>query len=304
MVARYRWGGLVVVIPCFYLVYFFASRAMQTMGVISGLEVSYANPILFNLSRMQNSVTKKQARENLLAGIKEPCSKTQCVFDNIEPFLTAPPNFIRHAKSSEGMKTMLNPEIMFSNLTSPCIVYGLGIAGDSSFEEALTTYCEVHAFDCTISSDAPSVFGKPFKFHQICLGSKTNINESTYFRREAGEVVVFQSLEETMNQLGHKKVDVLKFDIEGSEWNLFNTILKTPPSHLPEQIFFELHTEGANRHYVPASTVHGQKRPEVNNLFLSLLDIGYWVFSKIINAGDSACAEFSLVKLPNISKSH
>lgn len=258
------------------------------------------NPVLIDLAQMRQPELKKRVRDNLIAGTKQVCASKLCVFDNIEPFLTVPPSMVRTANSSEGGKTMIDPDKIFAHLVTPCVVYGLGIATDSTFEQAMSHHCEVHAFDCTISPQSAAVHNMSFNFHQICLGSRTNIAESVYNKREGETNLVFQSLEETMNLLGHSKVDVLKFDIEGSEWSLFESILKTPPSHLPTQMFFEIHTETANPIVVPVSTVKGRTRPEVNKLFLTLLDLGYWVYSKIINDYDAACAEFSVVRLPSV----
>jgi len=257
--------------------------------------------VLARLAGFQKPENRERIRANLVAGTRQLCQDKSCVFDNIEPFLSLPPELVHVAHGSEGGKTMIDPKAVFDNLSSPCIVYGLGIATDSTFETAMSTYCEVHAFDCTISPDTTAVLNKRFKFHRICLGPTTDITKSNYGSHNEASSLVFQSLEETMNQLGHKKIDVLKFDIEGSEWSLFDTILQTPPSHLPAQMFFEIHTETANPTLVPASTVKGRRKPDVNNLFVKLLDLGYFVYSKILNDGDPACAEFSLVRLPKLA---
>lgn len=103
---------------------------------------------------------------------------------------------------------------------------------------------------------------------------------------------------EVLKMLGHQYVDVLKFDIEGSEWDLFNDILKEP-AKAPKQLLFELHTEGANRNFVPPSTVGGKSKPQVNELFIKLHDIGYRVVSKRLNRGDPNCADFTLIMVAN-----
>merc|ERR1712194_370636 len=96
----------------------------------------------------------------------------------------------------------------------------------------------------------------------------------------------FKTLADTMKQLGHKYVDFLKFDIEGFEWQLFETqILKSKATASPEQIAFELHTEKANASFVPADNVKGKGYVQVNRLFKSLYDIGYRVTSKEVNPG-------------------
>jgi len=48
-----------------------------------------------------------------------------------------------------------------------CIVYGMGIAEESDFEQMMAASgCETHAFDCTVDYEAPAVYKKRFVFHQ------------------------------------------------------------------------------------------------------------------------------------------
>jgi hypothetical protein len=98
-----------------------------------------------------------------------------------------------------------------------------------------------------------------------------------------------------MKELNHTRIDYLKFDIEGSEWELLAVILALPTHQLLWSIMFELHTEGANPKAVPPATVAGKHRKEVNKLVLQLLDRGYGILDFTINPLDRACAEFSLV---------
>merc|ERR1712187_1035342 len=59
--------------------------------------------------------------------------------------------------------------------------------------------------------------------------------------------MVFKTLSQTMKELGHSYIDLLKLDIEGFEWFLFETEVFTKKrEQLPEQIAFELHTSAAN----------------------------------------------------------
>mmetsp|Transcript_117607 Transcript_117607/g.329308 ORF Transcript_117607/g.329308 Transcript_117607/m.329308 type:complete len:102 (-) Transcript_117607:127-432(-) len=99
-----------------------------------------------------------------------------------------------------------------------------------------------------------------------------------------------------MAELKHTSVDLLKFDIEGFEWRLFESELLGSKT-LPAQLSFELHAEGANPAYVPPANIKGKNFPEINQLFLKLFDLGYRVVSKEINGGDPACAEFVLVNV-------
>lgn len=111
--------------------------------------------------------------------------------------------------------------------------------------------------------------------------------------RDMPSTLIFKSLEQTMNELGHTYLDLLKFDIEGFEWGLFQSeILTKRREQLPEQISFELHTSAANPGYVPHDVVKGKGFKQVNKLMLDLFNAGYRITSKEVNNGDPACAEF------------
>lgn len=186
-----------------------------------------------------------------------------------------------------------------AKLGNKCVVYGLGIATNSAFESKMADLgCETHAFDCSISSKSPAVNGKSFTFHPWCIGKKgnTSFDGNAYVGGQSVEELQFKSLSETMKLLGHSHISLLKFDIEGFEWGLFeNEILKS--LQLPGQLAFELHTEGANPRYVPEENTKGKDYVAVNRLFLELHDKGYRVVSKELNSGDHACAEFVLVNV-------
>ena len=139
-------------------------------------------------------------------------------------------------------------------------------------------------------------------------------------------------MEEIRRRLGHSSssIDLLKFDIEGYEWDFIEDVLLRPlrperrqPNHadqddvniqnvqqlqqqdenhdhdfLPFQIAFELHTRGANRRFVPESISRNKGRKEVNQLFWDLYHLGgYRVVDKALNFGDKSCAEFVLIRI-------
>merc|ERR1712079_415719 len=82
--------------------------------------------------------------------------------------------------------------------------------------------CETHAFDCTVDPTSPVVAGKSFTFHNWCIGEEgAGFNAGNGYLRGKQRAVQFKKLSETMQLLGHDSVDVLKFDIEGFEWKLF-----------------------------------------------------------------------------------
>jgi hypothetical protein len=87
-------------------------------------------------------------------------------------------------------------------------------------------------------------------------------------------------------------------DIEGFEWNFFrDEILNAKDEDLPEQILFELHTEGANKHCVPPRVISGKTRYAVTKLFYDLYQHGYRVVNMEYNFWDRYCVEFAVIKV-------
>jgi len=99
-----------------------------------------------------------------------------------------------------------------------CIVYSFGINDDPSFDHDVVTRwpeCEVFAFDPSIGRRTGDTFlGDGIHFYNIGLGGyNTGVSETD----ERGWQIM--TLGSIMEMLGHDRVDVLKMDIEGSEWD-------------------------------------------------------------------------------------
>merc|ERR1740138_1177493 len=194
----------------------------------------------------------------------------------------------------------------------PCLVYGIGVATadsgmTSEFEiEMANAGCETHAFDCAVPATDPNVYQQAFAFHEWCIGrseessgdAADSMSQGIYGDKGSATStgMVFKPLKDTMRELNHTHINLLKFDIEGFEWQLFEDELFSA-TDLPDQLSFELHTAGADPFYVPPENVAGKSYQAVNSLFLKLFKLGYRVASKQINDGDYACAEFILVKV-------
>eukprot|EP00545_Synedropsis_sp_CCMP1620_P012292 CAMPEP_0119023602 /NCGR_PEP_ID=MMETSP1176-20130426/30252_1 /TAXON_ID=265551 /ORGANISM="Synedropsis recta cf, Strain CCMP1620" /LENGTH=172 /DNA_ID=CAMNT_0006978701 /DNA_START=1 /DNA_END=519 /DNA_ORIENTATION=- len=168
----------------------------------------------------------------------------------------------------------------------------MGISDNSRFEQLMSKTCPsgVHAFDCTINSTKPSVFGMNFTFHPTCVGLLYDLSVGSVYANETTDSLNFETLPNIMKELKHTHLDILKLDVEGSEWKLLEDFPVKP-----RQLFIELHTKMARRKYVPHHLVETKDKAATDALFLKLYDMGYRVISKDINTGDRACAEFSLV---------
>ena len=91
--------------------------------------------------------------------------------------------------------------------------------------------CEVHAFDCTVPAQNDLVRDRLFEFHQLCIGSApiADLSSSSYAKDHAAETknqFQFESLASIQQRLGHQSITILKFDIEGGEWDLIQVGLR------------------------------------------------------------------------------
>ena len=138
-----------------------------------------------------------------------------------------------------------------------CVVYSFGSRGDDLFERRvlqLAPGCEVHIFDRSAPvRPAPrggyGPYARTARYHCRYLTADNASSLSTYMR-----------------QLGHDYLDVLKVDIEGTEWDVFPGI-DWPRARIG-QIQVEIHPAR------PRSTVG-----HVDALFATLEAAGYRVIS-------------------------
>ncbi len=143
------------------------------------------------------------------------------------------------------------------------IVYSLGVGEDIEFDLSLVERfgSEVHAFDPTPSTIAmlsKTKLPDGFHFHPWAItaqdgslkfyprvrkdGSKSDImytivSEQASFQ-DAIEVPAF-SLSSVTAKLGHSRIDLLKMDIEGAEYEVLEGLLVSPIK--PRQLLVEFH---------------------------------------------------------------
>lgn len=141
------------------------------------------------------------------------------------------PTMERIGRVGDGGKWICGVDVLRAR---KCLAYSYGVNRDLSFELEMVgrTGCEVHAFDPTVGGVPPDCKGNPhITFHKQALGPKSGPTDV---------FMMVESLLDTMRRHNHTFIDVLKVDIEGSEWDTFRAML--PEKALPfGQLLIELH---------------------------------------------------------------
>lgn len=141
------------------------------------------------------------------------------------------------------------------------VVYSFGIGEDASFDLGLIAAagCTVHGFDPTPKSlgwVARNVSEDRFVMHPWALGTEDGTLTlwmpdnpdhvsaslvSASNRSKGSFDAVCKSLESVMEGLGHERVDVLKMDIEGSEYGVIEALCAGGAISRVGQLLVEFH---------------------------------------------------------------
>eukprot|EP00197_Chlamydomonas_leiostraca_P013162 CAMPEP_0202873366 /NCGR_PEP_ID=MMETSP1391-20130828/23140_1 /ASSEMBLY_ACC=CAM_ASM_000867 /TAXON_ID=1034604 /ORGANISM="Chlamydomonas leiostraca, Strain SAG 11-49" /LENGTH=267 /DNA_ID=CAMNT_0049554577 /DNA_START=133 /DNA_END=936 /DNA_ORIENTATION=- len=180
-------------------------------------------------------------------------------------------------------------------LQAPCTVYSLGSHEDTSFEAAILarTPCHVVTFDCGYDVKP---LGARHRYLRKCIGDAAR----------AAQDPAFLTLEQAARQLGHTRVDLMKVDIEGFEFDVLGA-LGERDALLPGQLAVELHY-----YNVYVGTPSAENAADFSNLLwpyhmvslqeLSLFvghlaNLGYAIVHREDNPGCDHCTELTLVRV-------
>lgn len=129
-----------------------------------------------------------------------------------------------------------------------CVVYSFGINFDFSFDKAMSILgCKVHSFDpFMLLKYPPSARGyikmkavpPMVQFHSIGLAGHDHRQEFY------GERVDLKTLGTIGSQLNDRKIDILKIDIEGNEWDMLEKMVDEDFNNINVlQICIEVHLD-------------------------------------------------------------
>ncbi|KAF5374336.1 hypothetical protein D9758_004672 [Tetrapyrgos nigripes] len=111
--------------------------------------------------------------------------------------------------------------------TEDCVVYSVGINGQSSFEAELlvnTKHCHIWGYDFSVKSFGPEITRRiRHRTHFFAYGLAGNDGVTT----SKGKEFPMYTLESLMRMNGHTHIDILKVDIESWEFETFATLIKS-----------------------------------------------------------------------------
>ena len=130
------------------------------------------------------------------------------------------------------------------NKKRPCVVYSFGVSQDSEFENAILsrTNCEIWGYDFSVNGWA-SQLNKSYvdraHFKKIGIGNTTDKLRSP----------PFYTVKDLMKENKHDYIDIMKMDIEGSEFDSLSAFVgefSSPDVELPiGQLLVEIHIRQA-----------------------------------------------------------
>ncbi|XP_033759773.1 methyltransferase-like protein 24 [Pecten maximus] len=165
-------------------------------------------------------------------------------------------------------------------LGKPCLVYSFGIANDFSFDDEMATIdgCEVHSFDPSMGVK-DHVRKSSVHFHNIGIGGV--VIENLDARRDIyvteQQTWMVMTLKTIMAALGHadRDIDVLKIDVEGSEWDVVEYLLENGMLPRIKQFLTEWH--------IFSNWPHRSKNPKNLELFRRIQQAGFKKFSSYMH---------------------
>lgn len=168
------------------------------------------------------------------------------LWDWFPPAWNCPHEVTRVGHIGEGGKWLCGMDRIMSR--DSCVVYSFGVGGDSSFEAAFlnrSAACKVWAYDYSVGMLGPEIrlnedFNRRAFFYQYRLDI---VDDEKLFVPPRK-----RTLAGLMKENGHTWIDVLKIDVEGSEFDVLNDLfMQHRKKPLPiGQLQLEIHAYNGN----------------------------------------------------------
>ncbi|CAG8972101.1 hypothetical protein HYALB_00011233 [Hymenoscyphus albidus] len=228
------------------------------------------------------------------------------IWDFFPPVYTCPHDIQRVGHLGDGGKWVCGMSL-YENRPAPpvskagkrtkpgTVIYSFGVNGDSSFEAemlARVPSAEIFAYDYTVASFGPQIAGSDSSrayFKQVGLDRMDVLDRTP----------PFMSLQSLMKNNSHTYMDILKIDIEGAEYNSFDSFMdwcdRENAGEMPiGQIMIELHlTDDDNLNFNRLLT--WWERLEKFGMRPTWLEVNLLAVTLNPNKQDPRCVEYVLV---------
>ncbi|KAH9972478.1 methyltransferase domain-containing protein [Lactifluus volemus] len=197
------------------------------------------------LQRRQELIKTWGPSEDSVESYPQDTSKLYTLWDFYIPAFQCPHHVERVGTRGDGGKWVCGVERVAKQ--EKCVIYSFGINGESSFEADLLTRapgCEVWGYDFSVTRWGPEIsnnveLNTRAHFQPWGISGTDNHTERDHPK--------FWTIDSLMKHNGHTFIDVLKCDIEGSEFDTLTAFVaaNADKDALPiGQIQLEIHTYG------------------------------------------------------------
>ncbi|CAK5271407.1 unnamed protein product [Mycena citricolor] len=181
-----------------------------------------------NERRYQAAIRERREFIDKIGGLDQPAfpapfTAFYTLWDLYAPIFSCPFQAFRVGTMGDGGKWVCGFERVIQQ--DRCIVYSMGVNHQSSFEQQIlrgSKSCTVYGFDFSVSNWGPE------------LVADTAVNARAHFYPwkitgvdNHGAVPKEYSFHGIMKEFGHEFVDILKIDIEGSEFEVLAAIVES-----------------------------------------------------------------------------
>ena len=177
-------------------------------------------------------------------------------------------DLIRLGSVGDGGKWICNPVRMRD--FDACTVYSLGVHNEPSFEQGFSDFtnrkCLIRSFDKDnqYSTTLNKIKKSNGVFMKALISPQVNKSANSY------------NLASLMEVFNDKKIDILKIDIEGFEYQIIEELTTIPMC----QILIE---------------VHGRTPTRTMDFLRNISESGYYLFSYEINGAHPTLSEYSFI---------